>query len=106
MTQPGVALVLTTVADSATARTLARSLLARRLVACATLVPVESIYRWEGDVEEAAEVQLILKTDSAGVAGVLEAVEDSHPYDLPEMLVLEAGASSAYAAWVEAEVDH
>ncbi len=106
MTQPSVALVLTTVADSATARTLARSLISQRLVACATLVPVESIYRWEGDVEEAAEIQLILKTDSAGVSGVREAIEQSHPYDLPEVLVLDAGASAAYGAWVAAEVAH
>jgi len=58
-----VRVVLVTAPDPDTAAALARALVEERLVACVNLVPgVRSIYRWEGAVEEAAEVLLVVKT--------------------------------------------
>lgn len=96
--------VYVTCPDEATARSLARALLDRRLVACANLVPVTSLYRWEGKVEEAREVAMFLKTRRALVPDVVKAVEELHPYEVPCAVGFELGeGSGGYYAWVEAE---
>ena len=106
MTEPSVTLVLTTVGDEVAARDIARHLLERGVIACASMVPVRSVYRWEGSVQDEAEVQLVLKTTDRGTDALVEAVEGVHPYDLPEILVLAAESSTAYASWVGDEVRH
>ena len=99
-----VRLILTTVGDEDSARELGRSLVEEGLVACVTLIPVRSVYRWEGAVHDEREVQLILKTTPAGVEAAIDAVQRMHPYDLPEILCLPSEASEAYGAWVGSEV--
>ena len=100
-------LVLTTAPDLEVGRALARELLERRLVACASLVPgLESHYRWEGELQSSAEVQLLLKTTPERLAALETALTELHPYDLPELLALPVkGGGAAYLAWVASEVD-
>lgn len=95
-------LVLTTVADEATAVELARTLVGERLADCATLLPgARSIYRWEGRIEEAAEVQLLLKTTAECLPALTARLEELHPYQTPEIVVLRSEAAGAkYLAWV------
>lgn len=92
-------LALTTEASEARAEALARTLLERRLVACVSLRPVRSLYRWQGEVETTNEVELLLKTTAARLADLAAAVRELHSYDTPEWLTWTAGASDAYAAW-------
>ena len=66
MTGTDPRIVLTTASNIDDARRLGRTLVEERLAACATLIPaVESIYRWQGAVESAAECVLLLKTVAA-----------------------------------------
>lgn len=102
---PSTILVLTTLPDGERGRALVRDLVERRLAACGTVIDgVTSIYRWEGEVAEAGEVQVILKTRRACWAELQRVVADLHPYDVPELLALpvELGLP-AYLAWVGAE---
>ncbi len=98
--------VVSTVADEAAARKLARELVERRLVACVTCLPgATSVYRWEGAVQEDAEVVLLAKTTAARVPELERAFAELHPYKVPEMLVLEpAHVGAAYLAWLRAAV--
>ena len=102
-TQPSapttLVLALTTEAGEANAEALARALLKRRLVACVSLRPVRSIYRWQGVVEAADEVELLLKTTATRLAELEAAVRELHSYDTPQWVTWTAGASGAYAAW-------
>lgn len=96
-----LASVYVTCPDLACARRIARELVERRLVACANLFPVESIYRWEGEVKDEAEVAMFLKTQRERVGDVVRAVEELHPYDVPCVVAFElGGALPAYQAWV------
>lgn len=101
-----VLICLTTCPDLATATRIAETLVAERLVACASLLPgVRSVYRWEGRVERADEVQLLLKTTADGLQALEARLGALHPYALPELVALEAaGGSAAYLAWVEEQV--
>ena len=98
-------LVLTTLGSSGDARALVRGLVEDRLVACGTMVPAASIYRWEGAVHEEEEVVVLLKTDVSKWDALSAAVQDRHPYDVPELLAFPAAAgASSYLSWVKTEV--
>jgi periplasmic divalent cation tolerance protein len=99
-------LVLSTTASREEARRIGRALVERRLAACVNIVgPIESIYRWQGKVEDAEEFLLVMKTTEQSVAGLQEALRGLHSYDLPECIALEIAEGSAeYLRWIEESV--
>ncbi|HYH07752.1 MAG TPA: divalent-cation tolerance protein CutA [Thermoanaerobaculia bacterium] len=99
-------LVLTTVGASFDARALARTLVEAQLAACVNVVGgVQSIYRWQGNVEEDAEQLLVIKTADARVDALREELFRLHPYEVPEFVVLPvASLSDAYGAWLLSSV--
>ena len=100
-------LVLTTLPDSASARTLAALLVEQRLAACVNIMaPCRSVYRWQDKVEQAEEVPLLIKTTRERYAALEAAIRSQHPYELPEVIAvpIEQGLA-AYLAWVEAETN-
>lgn len=96
------AIVLVTAPDAKTARQLATNAVAKKLIACANIVPkIESIYRWKGKVECGTEVLMILKAKQASLKKLEEFILERHPYDTPEFLVLAVKAGSRkYLAWL------
>jgi len=103
--EPEVRVAFITAPDLETATRIARALVEERLVACVNLVPgIRSVYRWEGKVEEDAEVLLVVKTRADRSRDLVDRVVELHPYELPEVLMLPAvGGSSAYLGWVREE---
>jgi periplasmic divalent cation tolerance protein len=88
------------------AATLARALVTERLAACVNRVPVESVYRWQGAIEEAAEVLLIVKTRRARLDALAARVQALHSYTVPEMVVLPIVAGwPPYLQWLVDETD-
>jgi periplasmic divalent cation tolerance protein len=87
------------------ARSLARRLVDEGGAACVNVVPgVESTYRWRGRVETARESLLVVKTTAASLPRCLATLAGSHPYEVPEGLVLSPGAAlAAYARWMRTE---
>ena len=94
--------VLTTLPADADASAFARQLVDERLAACVNLLPMmESVYRWEGRVEQEAERQLVLKTSRERVAALWERVCELHPFEVPEFIVLPVSdGSDAYLRWI------
>ena len=101
---PAPVTAFTTVATEADAKALARRLLDERLVACCNLLPMQSLYRWEGEVQEEPEVGMFLKTDETRVARLMQRLPELHPYDVPCLEVLSVQETlPAFARWVQAE---
>ena len=94
-----------TAPDVETGTRIARALVEERLVACVNLVPgIRSIYRWEGSVQEDAEVLLVVKTRADRAGDLADRVAELHPYELPEVVLLPAvGGSLPYLDWVREE---
>lgn len=94
--------VLTTAGAGFDARALARTLVEARLAACVNIVPrIDSVYRWEGRIEEDAEQLLIIKTSDVRVSALGDELLRLHPYDVPEFVVIPIGETSdAYGAWL------
>jgi len=99
--------VLTTLPADADAPAFARQLVDERLAACVNLLPMmESVYRWEGRVEQETERQLVLKTSGERVAALWERVRELHPFEVPEFIVLPVSdGSDAYLRWVGESTD-
>ncbi len=101
-----ILLVLTNVPDDdATGEHIARRLVEARLAACVNLLPAgRSIYRWQGAVEQAREVTLLIKTSVQRYSQVEAAIKSMHPYDVPEIIALPVTAGwPAYLDWVAME---
>lgn len=100
-------IVLTTAGSVDEARKIAKALVERRLAACVNIVPqIESVYRWQGKVESAAEWLLIIKTKAGAFPGVSATIEALHSYDVPECILLEiAEGDQEYLDWIDACVD-
>jgi periplasmic divalent cation tolerance protein len=91
--------------DLASAERVAETLVSERLAACVNLLPnVRSVYRWQGAVERADEVLLLIKTTRERLDALAARVPALHPYELPELLAVEAvGGLPDYLDWVVAE---
>jgi periplasmic divalent cation tolerance protein len=101
-----IRLLYVTTKDNEQARRIAESLLDRQLIACANILPhMESIYRWNGKVQNDSESVLILKTTAARVSDTIEAVKELHTYEIPCVLSLaiESG-SQGYLDWLREQV--
>ncbi|HYD78205.1 MAG TPA: divalent-cation tolerance protein CutA [Paucimonas sp.] len=98
-------LVITNVPDAAHAQAIARLLVERRLAACVNILPaVQSVYQWQGAVEEASEVTLLIKTVMARYAELEAAIKGAHPYQVPEIVALPIAAGlPAYLNWIAQE---
>lgn len=100
-------LVLTNVPDGATAEKLARALVDNRAAACVNvLTACRSIYRWQGAVETAGEVPLLIKTTRAAYPRVEETVRAHHPYAVPELIAVPITQGlPAYLGWLAQETE-
>lgn len=100
------ALVYTTAPDADAARQLATRLLEAGLIACANIMPgMTAVYRWQGRVETAGEVAVILKTTQALAPEVVSAIQEHHPYETPAALIVGVdGGSEDFLNWISTEV--
>jgi periplasmic divalent cation tolerance protein len=100
-------LVLTNVPDAATAENLARALVDARAAACVNvLAPCGSIYRWEGAIESATEIPLLIKTTRAAYPLLEQIVRAEHPYRLPELIAIPIQQGlPAYLGWLATETE-
>lgn len=100
-----ILMVLTNLPDAASAEALARRLVEARLAACVNiLAPCRSVYRWQGAVESADEVPLLIKVPRTGYAALEAAIRTAHPYELPEIVAVPVSVGlPAYLDWVRVE---
>ncbi|HEY4145361.1 divalent-cation tolerance protein CutA [Pinirhizobacter sp.] len=87
------------------ANVLANGAVGRRLAACVNIIPaVASVYRWEGRIVSETESTLLIKTTGECIPALKAFIEETHPYDTPELIVLDVtDGLPAYLAWVAAE---
>lgn len=79
---------------------IARTLVEERLAACVNRVPCQSVYRWDGEVHDDAEVLLFVKTTDEGYEPLETRVTELHPYDVPCIERLDEGdVLDAFAEW-------
>ena len=98
-------LVLTNCPDAGCAERIAAALIEQRLAACVNiLAPARSVYRWQGAVEQADEVPLLIKTTAERYAALEATIRQHHPYEVPEIVALPIDRGlPAYLQWLADE---
>lgn len=100
-------LILTNLPDRASAEKLARALIECRAAACVNvLAACRSTYRWQGRVETADEIPLLIKSTAENYPQVEQIVRAQHPYDLPELIAIPiTHGLPAYLDWLATETE-
>lgn len=98
-------IIYITTRNSGEAKKIANSLLKKRLVACANIFPIESMYWLEGEIEENIEFAVLLKTADSLFDAVEKAVKSMHSYEIPAIYSWKTDkVSREYENWVRKEV--
>lgn len=94
-------IILSTAGDKQEAEDIAWELVERKLAACVNIMPIDSIFRWKGEVEKHHEFLLIIKTARGAFDAVAAVIKEKNSYEVPECveLPIEAG-SETYLAWI------
>jgi periplasmic divalent cation tolerance protein len=95
-------LVFTTCSSLEEARSIAQTLVERQLAACVNIAPqIESVYRWQGEVEISTEWLLLIKTTAEAFDRLRETLSELHSYELPECIAIPVeDGSAAYLEWI------
>lgn len=97
-------MVYTTIGSEDTARDLAQTLLNERLIACANVFPVWSMFHWKGEVQSESELVMLLKTDQGQVPALMKRVPEIHPYETPCVEVFQASkVHGPFGKWLKDE---
>lgn len=101
-----IKVLLTTLPDHAKSQEVAEILVTERLAACVNIMPgLTSIYTWKGAIEQSAECLLLVKTSDAVLPGLIQRLLSLHPYEVPEIVVLDpAFIHEPYARWITESV--
>ena len=94
-------LVITTCADKESARRLAGIIVEQKLAACVQLIPIESIYVWDGAVCDENETLLFIKTGTALFDDLAAAIKSNHAYEVPEIIKISiTDGLPEYLRWI------
>ncbi len=98
-------LAISTCGSAEEARKIAQAVTEECLAACVNIVPgITSVYRWKGEVEEAQEFLLIIKTRTRLVPDLQQRLQELHSYEVPELITVPVtGGLPAYLAWIGEE---
>ena len=99
-----LAILVSTYPDMDIAKAQARHIIDSKLAACANMTQTSSVYRWKGKVCQGDEVLVIFKTSNNRVAQLHDAILKGHPYDVPEILEIDAKSSGVYMDWITESV--
>ena len=101
---PNPIVVITTCPDEEMASRIATALVERKLAACVQASAITSTYRWQGAIETAREVRLMIKAKSADYDAIQACIVELHTYQNPEVIALPVMAGSrSYLDWIDAE---
>lgn len=101
MTAPNYGIVLVTAPSSEQGQAIACALVESQLAACVSLFPVQSIYSWQGEMQNESEWQLLIKTDLNLFSALEAKIQALHSYEVPEIIALPIlQGSAAYLNWI------
>ena len=100
-------IVYTTCPSLETAEEIGRALVKRRQAACVNILPrMVSIYAWADKVQRDEEVAVLIKTQAALSALVIQTIKDLHPYETPAAFILPtSGGSKEFITWITEQTD-
>ena len=95
-------MIIATFPDKELAKKTAKILVEQHLAACVQLLPIESIYRWKGDICDEYEIMLLIKSKTAMFGEIATTIKAHHPYEVPEIIQIPISAGlPEYLQWID-----
>jgi len=95
-------MVITTCGEKETAKSIAKLLVEKRLAACVQMLPIESVYLWEGKICDDNEIALLIKTKMGMFDQIAEAIKGNHNYEVPEIIQIPiTDGLPEYLKWID-----
>lgn len=98
-------IVYTTHSSEENAQKISGHLLQKKLVACANIFPIKSMYWWKGVIENDEEYVSIVKTIPSLWSTLQKEITEIHPYEVPCIMKIQAEANEAYEKWIHSMVN-
>jgi len=99
-------IVLTTFENEKQAEPVINEIIKCKLAACVQEIKIKSHYTWKGQLCHEDEVLLLLKTRKELYPELEKKLLELHPYETPEILLIDAEkGSAAYLAWIDEQTD-
>ena len=100
-----IELIYVTVSNIEEAEKIAMTVVSERLAACANILgPIQSVYHWQGKLEQATEVALLLKTQQSVLDALVARIRELHSYECPAIVAIPVlGGNPEFLAWVASE---
>jgi len=86
--------------DEKNARKIINHLMKKKLIACANIFPIKSVYEWEGKIVDEGEIVTLLKTSNKLYSTVEKEIKKIHPYKIPCIIKIDAKANNDYEKWI------
>jgi len=101
-------IMFSTVSSEEEAKKITQTLLEEKLVACVNILPsVDSYFWWEGKIDNAKEILLIIKTLEKNIPFVSKRIKELHSYKVPEIIALSIiGGNHDYLRWIGESISH
>ena len=96
--------IYVTTTDEKEAKKLARHLLNKKLIACANIFPIRSMFRWDGKIQDVPEGVMILKTMKKNYAQIKKEITALHSYTITCITQLSVKPNKEYAAWLRQQL--
>ena len=90
--------------DAVEAEKISLRLLKKRLIACANIFPIRSMYRWKGKIMNEAENVIIAKTNGTNFGKIVSEVKKIHSYEIPCILKIDSSANKEFEKWADKEI--
>ncbi len=87
------------------AKEMAALLIEKKLIACANIYPIDSIYKWKGEIKEESEFVLWAKTTADKIHLLRTTLVQTHPYEIPCIVSFPANSTENYLKWVDEQLD-
>ncbi len=88
------------------AKQIAKYLLAKRLVACANIFKINSVYRWAGKIKDDEEYGMIMKTRKANIKKIINEIKEKHSYEVPCIISVSiANGNKQFLDWIAEETE-
>jgi len=98
-------LIYITISSEEEAKKIARHLLEEKLIACANIFPIQSMYNWKGKMADEKEIVVLGKTKAENYEKIVSEVEKIHSYDIPCILKIPMESNQKYEDWLSGEME-
>ena len=101
----GYSIAISTFADKESAKNTARMLVESRIAACVQILPIESVYMWNGEICGDSEVLMLIKSRTEAFDNIVSAIKKTHAYEIPEIIQVPITAGlPEYLSWIDEKI--